>query len=127
MKVDKVQELNARITKLAARAKLNSWNSFVEELQVPSEIYPALLTNRMELLKLAKPRELSVKECAGLYQLIGGLIETNSALREHAAEVAHQTKIWADAFKQLHAVGQRIEKFAQFKHDEIDTEEVETA
>ena len=46
------QELDQDVERLAKAAKLESWHEFVEDLAVPSELYPALVTNRTELLRL---------------------------------------------------------------------------
>jgi hypothetical protein len=67
--------------------KMESWSSFVRALNIPSEIAPAFMTGRVELMRLARPRPLSEEECRVLYELIGGLLETNMALRDHASAI----------------------------------------
>ena len=59
----KLDELNALVAALdQSRLKeLNSWNSFCRELNVPREMYPALMSARPELLKLFQPRALTQK------------------------------------------------------------------
>src|SRR6185369_5484759 len=100
---------------ILAKAGLESWNSFVTELPVPSDIAPALISSRAELLKIVKPRALSAEECATLYKLIGGLLDTNNALREHAKDLAQLVDNWEGNFKGLASLGFRIKNFANFK------------
>jgi hypothetical protein len=120
----KAEALDDEIRRLAALCKLDSWTAYVDPMTVPSDIYPALLSGRPELLKAVQPRALSADESKVLFDIIGNLIETNIALRDHASQLASFTHIWTDAFKQLHSVGERIERFAKFQHgDGGDTEE----
>lgn len=105
-------------------AKLDSWNVFVEELQVPGDIYPALQTNRPELLRLARPRALTEAECAVLYKLIGGLMETNAALRQHTERVANLTDRLTAAMKGFDSAAQAINDFANFRSS-LSTDESE--
>lgn len=119
----RVKELNEQLIRLKAQAKLDSWNSFVKELQIPGELHPALLTQRTELLKLVEPRALSKEECKVLYELIGGLMETNRALADHASNVSNLVSIWSQAFKQLDRVGRDIEHYAAFRHHVSEEEE----
>jgi hypothetical protein len=113
MKASSAERLNDYITELSNKASLDSWNSFVEELRVPGDIAPMLTSGRHQLRPPG--RALTAEECEVLYRLIGGLVETNAALRQHAHELAHLMHIWTDAFKQLHTVGYRIQQFANFK------------
>ncbi len=110
-----VDTLNAHVADVAARTKLATWNSFVEELPVPAELMPALMANRPELVRLAQPRAYSKEEGAALLKLIAGLIETNGALREHAAQVAHLVDNWASTFHALATIGSKIQSVANFK------------
>jgi hypothetical protein len=114
-KMSASEQLQDDLVALAHRAKLEGWNSFVEELKVPSELYPALLTMRPQLLKAIKPRALDEAECAALYQLICGLIETNAALREHAEGVAKLAHDWSAAFVGLERLARKITDFASFR------------
>lgn len=100
--------LDEEVKKLAAKCSLESWNSFIEELIVPSELYPALMTNRPELIKNIPGRNMNANEVKCLYQLIGTLIETNAALRQHAQQTAHLVNNWGAAFKQLQTIGGKI-------------------
>lgn len=111
----RTEALDAFIDECGTKCTLTGWNAFVEELAVPPDMFPALVTNRPELLKAAKPRAMSAEEVAVLYKLIAGLIETNSALREHAEMLAQSVDSWADAFKQLRSVGNKIQRFANFE------------
>jgi hypothetical protein len=117
-----VDRLNAQINAAnAAFEDLPSAASFLHTLQVPSDLTPAMLTNRPELVKLAKPRPLTADECKMLYALISDLMETNAALRRHAQEVARLADNWLTAFTGLGAVGHRIAHFANF--EKFETEE----
>ena len=113
------QELDDTILKLAAEARLDAWNAFVEELRVPSELYPALITNRPELIRLAKPRALTAEEADALYKLIAGLIETNGALRIHAAQVAALVQDWVGAIHGMVSTARKVRQFANFEHSGI--------
>jgi hypothetical protein len=118
----KAQELENDIRRLASECKLDSWTMFVDEMKVPGDIYPALATGRPELIKLIQPRELAADEAKVLFDIIGTLINTNMALREHASQVAHFMDTWADAFKHLHSVGDKVQRFANFRHDDVEDE-----
>jgi hypothetical protein len=107
-------------------AKLDSWNSFCEELHVPSDIYLALMTNRPELMRLVQPRALTIDECAVLYKLIGGLMETNAALRQHTQRVAQLTSNLSGAMVQFSRAALSIQQFANFTVSE-DAEDDEEA
>lgn len=120
---DKKQELHDQLVAISKAAKLDSWTSFVEDLQVPQEMLPALMTGRGELLCLLEGRDMSKDEVKKLLTLIATLMETNFALREHASQLAKFTVIWADSFKQLESLGQRIRMFAGFDHSGASEEE----
>jgi len=117
------QELETAIDNLSKKAKLQGWNEFVEELKVPSELYPALITNRTELVRLAKPRPLTEEEAATLYRLIAGLMETNQALREHASQLSVMVKEWLGSVYGFVSVARKINSFAQFKHQDAQVDE----
>ena len=125
MKTNKVDELNAQIRELAKRANLEGWNSFVEELKVPSELVPALITMRTELIKLAPVRTLTPDEAQALYTLIAGLIETNMALREHAQNISSMVKNWIGAINGFVGVAHKISRFSEFRHDEVNEDDSE--
>lgn len=108
------EERLAQLRELSAACTLDSWNSFVRELTVPGDLVPALLTNRPELLGLLKPRALSEEECGQLYTLIGGLLETNAALRQHAQTTAQLVEDWMSNFVGLQATAEKIQMFANF-------------
>lgn len=120
-----LKELDEQIIELAKRAKLESWHSFVEELRVPSELVPALVTNRVELIRLAQARPLETEQVDALYKLIAGLIETNQALRQHAAQVANLAQDWLAANRGMISTAVKLKRFAQFHHSEVDEEEAE--
>lgn len=123
----KHQEMDARIRELRAECKLDTWTSFVEELKVPSVIYPALMTNRPELLKAAPVKALTEGECRVMYDLVGGLMETNAALRKHASDTAHLVNNWTNAVRAMVSIAGQIEQFANFRqmNDEEDAGETQ--
>lgn len=116
---NKTQELDDQIKRLALECKLDSWNAFIEDMNVPSDIYTALASGRPELIALIRPRALTADEAKPLFAIIASLIGTNMALREHAEQLAHFVSNWADAFVQLQSVGNRIERFANFEHGDV--------
>jgi hypothetical protein len=113
-----LQRIAIEIAEYRDKAKLDSWNSFVEELKVPSELYPALLTSRPELVVAATPRAMNADECKIIYKLIGGLLETNAALREHTARVAQLAENLSSQMLGFQRVAHQIELFANFKNPE---------
>ena len=113
------KDMDVAIIELARKAKLDAWNAFVEELKVPSELFPALMTNRPEMVRLAPRRPLSAEEADALYNLIAGLIETNSALREHAAQVATLVQDWMSGIHGLISTARKVRQFARFEHNGI--------
>jgi hypothetical protein len=112
---NKTDQLEAEINRLAKACKLEGWNSFVTEMTMPGSIYLPLATGRPELIRVIKPIDLTAEQVAPMLNVIATLIETNVALRDHAAQLAHLVETWADAFKHLHGVGEKIERFANFK------------
>jgi hypothetical protein len=119
---NKAQELDEQIKLLASECRLDAWTAFVDEMAVPGDMYPALASGRPELLKLIQPRAMTADEAKPLFDIIASLIATNMALREHAEQLALFAHNWADAFKALHSVGERIERFAKFEHRDYDDE-----
>lgn len=117
------EELDARIRDLAARCRLDSYTSFVEEFPILRELFPALTTGRSELLAGANPRALTQDECAIVFKMVGAIVETNFALREHAEHVALMTKNWSQAFTHLRAVGDKVERFANFQTVDVEQED----
>lgn len=118
MKPNKTKELNEEIKRLAKECQLDSWSAFVNEMTMPSDIYAAMASGRPELLKLIEPRDLSAAEMKIFLIIIATLLNTNMALREHSQRLAQFTGQWADAFRALHSIGNRIERFANFDHFE---------
>lgn len=105
-------------------AGLRGLGEFIETVEVPSDLAPAIATGRPELLALARPRALTEDECAKVYKLLSVLIRTNWALQEHARELEKMT---ADMYGHLKgALGQalKMEQFAGFRvADEDDDDE----
>jgi hypothetical protein len=118
MKESAEERLNTYLDNLIRSGRLDSWNSFVEALNVPNELMAALISNRAELVKLVRPHALTADEHAVYLGLIAGLMDTNAALRKHAEHLAYLTDNWTSAFKALRSIGARIEAFANFKHSE---------
>jgi hypothetical protein len=117
-----VEALDAEVTDLAERCRLKDWSHFIEEIQLPQDVAFALMTSRPELLRIVKPRALSEDEAAKLYKAMAALMETNMALRSHAQQLAKLTDNWANQFAGLHGVGEKIQRFANFKrsYDEVE-------
>jgi hypothetical protein len=109
------ERIALEIADFRREAKLDSWASFVEALQVPNDLAVALMTGRHELVKAAQPRALTIEECATLYKLIAGLVETNAALREHTERVAILTNRLNDALTGFASTAQSINDFANFR------------
>jgi hypothetical protein len=107
--------LDEQITELSRRCRMDNWAEFIGDFELPEDLLPAVMSGRYELVRAATPRAMTGEEVAKLYRLIGVLLETNAALREHAQQVAEQVGIWTDAFKHLNSVGNRIEHFANFR------------
>jgi hypothetical protein len=109
------QQLDADIVRIAATCRLDSWTSFVEAIELPMDLQLALLTSRAELVDIATPRAMNEAEVGKLYTAIKGLIQTNLALREHAAQVAQLTNRWADLFKGIATIATDVEHYANFR------------
>lgn len=112
---DRDDALNELIDQIQSRTSLEHWNEFVRQVDVPSDLAAALMTGRQELVNLIKPRAMTEEEVSVLYTIIQVLIETNAALQMHARDTAKMVNIWANSFKQLHSLGQRIDHFANFR------------
>lgn len=97
-------------------------NQLLEEIAVPAEIAPIILTGRGELAKIIPPRPLSVDECKAVFHAIGVLVETNRALVEHAEVVGHLADQWRSAVLGTERILDRIHDFAKF-HPISSTEE----
>ena len=115
-----LDELNELIDLCQQDTGLRHWAELVEGIDVPTDLAIALSTGRAELLRLATPRDMTAEEVGRLYKMIEVLIRTNMLLQRHSAHVARQVTIWAQAFRQLHAVGRRIEHFANFRRTDED-------
>ena len=111
----KAEALADNIRHYRKTCSLESWTSFVRELQVPNDLYPALAADRAELVRLAKPRALTEDECRILYDLLGGMLETHWALRAHTAKVAELVDRWGQAFKGLATISVQIQDLANFR------------
>lgn len=108
---------------LELQTLLKDWTSFVTKLEVPGDLAPAFVTGRIELLKLATPRELTAEECGTLYKLIGGLVETNHALQEHSRLVAELASEVRRGIGGMEGLAHRLGRYAEFKTpDDIEIE-----
>jgi hypothetical protein len=99
-------------------AKLDSWTSFVEALDVPSDIAPALMTGRRELMAAVQPRDLPAFQVEKLYTIIGVLLETSAALRQHTQRVAQLVDNLNDSFMGVTTSMRKIDDFANFRVSE---------
>ena len=100
---------------LEIQEQLRSWTDFVETLQVPGDFAIAVATGRVELIKLAVPRAVTQEECAVLYKFIGGLIETNAALREHTQLVAEMAREAAGGLVGSLGTVSRLRSYANYQ------------
>ena len=112
-KQSRAERLDEHITELRRRAKLDTWNDFIREMAVPSDLMPAMMTMRTQLMPQA--RSLTAEDCDVLYRIIGVLMETNAALREHTENTALLVDEWTDTFKGIHTLATRIGMFANFE------------
>lgn len=111
----KAQRLDAVLAEIQRVAQLDGWTSFVASLSLPQDAYPALLTGRPELLAALQPRALTEQEAGELYKALGVLLRTNTALREHAEQVAILVDQWNAEFAALRSLGDQITHFATFR------------
>jgi hypothetical protein len=122
-KAERIEDLNAMVTAAQASTALESWNAFIETLDIPREIAPAIFTGRPELLALMQPRTLDAAECKVMFALISNLIRTNVALRTHAERTAQLVDNWTGAFAALRGVGEDIQRFANFERVDDEQED----
>ena len=108
------EQLSHRI-RLAQAGSLESWNSFVRELNVPNDFIPAIAASRSELLRAVKPRAMSEEEAKVVFELVAGLIDTNIALRAHAQELATLVMNWQKMSRGMMTVAGQISDFANFR------------
>lgn len=111
----RLSELDARIEHLRNLSRLDSWNNFVSELQVPSYLMPGIITMRPELLLAAAPGPLGPEEVKVLLRVMGGLMETNAALRQHAELLAGLTDDALGMLKGLNGTLGKIGDYAHFR------------
>ena len=120
------ERLNAEIDELSGKTSLDGWNAFIRNLQVPGDVAPAIMSARGELLRLVPPRELSADEHKVYLDLIGGLLETNAALRRHAEQVSQIAEQLRPLVKGFAKTCLRLEGFARFeKTDDVVEDEEE--
>lgn len=115
--IDKANELEALLGSITATqaGRLEAWNAFIRAIDLPAEIYPALMTGRTELLNLIQPKALSAEDSKVLFNLICVLIQTNVALQTHAEQLSVMVDNWSGAFKHLESLGRKVQDFAAFK------------
>jgi hypothetical protein len=77
------------------------------------------MTGRAELLRAWSSRPLDASDAKALVDILGALIETNQALREHAEQLSQIVGRFSDGLKGLQSTAANIEKFASFRHDQI--------
>lgn len=117
--INKMMSTTKSITEqrlISIHEKLDSWNGFVTELKVPSELNPAILTGRLDLLKLAKPTAKTADEVKVLYDLIGALLETNAVLREHSIIVSELAEQMTGGLKGTLRALHRMQSYAKFEN-----------
>lgn len=121
----KAEEFERRISDLSERCKLDSWTQFTDDAECPEWLLPAIMSGRPELIRVCAsslPEDLAVRKehVRALVDMIGVLLATNMALREHAEQTAQLVEQWAQGFKQFATLGRRIERFANFDRQEVE-------
>lgn len=81
--------------------RLRSLSGFTREIQVPNELAFAFATDRIELLRMIKPKPLTETEAAKLYEVIEVLMETNQALRRHVARLTTLTQDLSESVEEI--------------------------
>jgi hypothetical protein len=114
-------KLQATLDKAQQACALDDWNCFLEPMDAPQDLAVAIMTGRPELVKLAQPRALTQDECAVVFKMLSILLETNSALREHAALTAQLVGQWTDSVQAIFATAGKIEDFANYRPVDRDT------
>jgi hypothetical protein len=74
---------DGELDQLSAKGRLDSWNSFIEEIHVPDGLMPVVFKGLVEQIKSVQPRVQSAGEHRVLLELIGGYMRTNEVLRDH--------------------------------------------
>jgi len=116
----KQYELDALVTRISQNYSREYWTEFLRDVLIPSEMVPAIMTNRPELLRLMQPRPFTVEESKAMIELVAALIETNMHLQQHARDLAVLVGEWNRAFKGLQTIGRRIDHFANFRRSDDD-------
>lgn len=109
--VERITEQEARLRDL--HDKMSGWNEYVREMKVLPDIAPALSTGRAELLALMAPRPLTAEECGVLFDMLGVLIETNNALRQHSELLAQVAEQQAQL---VHGAARKLDQMIDFAH-----------
>lgn len=119
-----MDHLNALVLKIADKNLIDSPMALVGEVDIPSFLAAAFLTNRPEMVEsCANGRSLDVAETSAVMRLLAVLMQTNQALREHAEGLAIMTDSWLTAFKGIATVGGKIGDFANFRALQTDQDE----
>lgn len=119
------ERLRLEVEQLATDASLDSWESFIEHMELPGEFVPAMMTMRPDLLVLVGKRTepMSAADANKLIECIRVLMATNIALKQHAEQVSHLVGNWMNSFKSAHSVAEQISMFANFRHRDVTTQE----
>ena len=123
--ISKAERLAAQIIELHKRTTLESWSAYIRDMQVPGDLYPALMTQRPQLMP--KGRAMTAEETQVLYNIIGTLIDTNAALRDHTQQTAILVTSWVEHFKGMFSLAQNIDNFANLRLPEDSAEDDEYA
>jgi len=109
-----------RLAELAGKATLESFNSFVEELELPPWLAIPVLTGRPELIIL-DPQAVAdpAAHLAHAVKMIRVLLRTNAALREHAAEVGKLAATFTDSLRGSAGLAHELSLFAAFQHADL--------
>jgi hypothetical protein len=123
--MSKRQRVSAEDRLAEINAQMEHWTSFIRALDVPGDLVPAFASGRVELVRLAQPRPISEAECRVLYDLIGGLLETNRVLRDHAQAVADYAQVIAGNVKGVLTTAERLQRLAEFAEPDLDEDQLD--
>lgn len=94
--------------------KLNNWNELVQEINLPQDIYAAIMTSREQLLI---PRDMNAEEVGMMMNAISVLMRTNRALQAHSMELAEKINDMRSHAKGLSIAIEKCHDLATFREE----------
>jgi len=95
--------------------RLKASNEFTADVSVPPDLYPGFAASRPVLLRAWQERAFSAEESRQVVDALATLLETNQALREHAAAVEQQVTNVRTLLKGAMTSVQRLRDLAAFR------------